>query len=239
MATTTSRTRRPELTRRDAEALGWIGEQYGVRFDVLAMLLGRLSSDPRHPLGEPLSRRGVRIQIDRWERSGLARRRSMLGGTWIIPTEQGLRYGGLPYDPWVPRGSRLEHAHAVAMVRLAVGGEWVGERALRRERHELRRQHRDAAPWHAPDGIVADDPAGRLLVEVELTPHHDSEVLSALSRPWQQTAGVIYYTRPELVIQITAQLARLWPKLEERHRKRERRVLPLPEVRGATYEGGW
>jgi hypothetical protein len=221
MLAATNRTGRPQLTRRDHEALAWVGEQYTARLDVLAVLLGRLSSDPRHPVGEPLSRRGVRVQLDRWERSGLARRRSMLGATWAVPTEAGLRYGGLPYDPWSPRGSRLEHAHAVAMVRLAVEGEWIGERALRRERHELRRGYRDGAPWHAPDGIVDDDPAGRLLVEVELTPHDDAKVLSALSRPWPRTAGVVYYTRPAMVERVTTQLARLWPQLEERHRKRQ------------------
>jgi hypothetical protein len=236
MTTSVARKRAPELTRRDAQALAWVGEMYTVRLDVLGVLLGHLS--PKGA-GEPLSRRSVRVQVDRWERSGLARHRSMLGATWVIPTEAGLRYGGLPYDSWAPRGSRLEHAHAAAMVRLAVRGEWIGERALRRQRHELRRLHPDGAPWHAPDGIVADDPAGRLLVEVELTPHHDTKVLSALSRPWPVTAGVVYYTRPELVERVTAQLARLWPQLEDRHRKRQYRVLELPEVPGATYAGGW
>jgi hypothetical protein len=236
MTTNLARKRAPELTRRDSQALAWVGEQYAVRLDVLAVLLGRLS-----PVGsgEPLGRRSVRVQVDRWERSGLARHRSMLGSTWIIPTEAGLRYGGLPYAPWLARGSRLEHAHAVAMVRLASRGEWVGERALRRERHEKRRQHRDSAPWHAPDGIVADDPAGRLLVEVELTLHHDSEVLDALSRPWPNTTGVVYFTRPQLLEQVTAQLARVWPQLPERLRRREHRVLSVPTVLGATYEGGW
>ena len=50
MTATTGRTRRPELTRRDARAMAWIGEQYGARFDVLAVLLGRESpkaEDPR------------------------------------------------------------------------------------------------------------------------------------------------------------------------------------------------
>jgi len=235
MTTNTARKRAPELTRRDSQALGWVGEMYAVRLDVLSILLGRLSPTGS---GEPLSRRSVRVQVDRWERSGLARHRSMLGASWFIPTEQGLRYGGLPYAPWPARGSRLEHTHAVAMVRLASKGEWVGERALRRERHEKRRLHRDGAPWHAPDGILAD-PAGRMLVEVELTPHHDPEVLSALSRPWPNTAGVGYFTRAEMLERLTAQLARLWPQLEDRHRRREWRVLILPTVLGATYEGGW
>jgi hypothetical protein len=225
--------------------MAWIGEQYGARLDVAEVLLGRLS--PKGT-GAPLSRRSVRVQIDRWQRSGLARARSILGSVWVIPTEQGLRYGGLPYAPWPAHGSRLEHAHAAAMVRLAVEGEWarfagdgawIGERALRRERHTERRKHPDSAPWHTPDGIVADDPAGRLLVEVELTLHHDAEVLSALSRPWPRTAGVVYYTRPEMATKVTDQLARLWPQLEERHRRRHWRVRPLPEVPGATYEGGW
>src|SRR5829696_5511730 len=133
MTTNTARKRAPELTRRDHQAMAWIGEQYGVRLDVAAVLLGRLSPTGS---GEPLSRRSVRVQIDRWQRSGLARARSMLGSVWVVPTEQGLRYGGLPYAPWPARGSRLEHTHAVAMVRLAqTGGEWIGERALRRERH--------------------------------------------------------------------------------------------------------
>jgi hypothetical protein len=238
MPPTPKRKRRPELTRRDAQAMAWIGEQYAARADVLAILLGRLSPQGSEG-GGPLRRRSVRAQLDRWERSGLAWHRSMLGAMWAVPSEQGLRYGGLPYAPWPAPGSRLEHVHAAAMVRLATAGEWIGERALRRERSLARKANRDGAPWHAPDGIVADDPAGRLMVEVELTPHDDAKVLSALSRPWPHTVGVVYYTRPQLVERITDQLARLWPELPERHRRRERRVLELPQVPGATYEGGW
>ena len=120
--------RGPELTRRDALAMNWIGEQYGARLDVAAVLLGRLSpveryrdgADVRPFAGGPLSRRGVRNQAERWRRSGLARTVSALGAQWAIPTVGGLRYGGLSYEPWAARGSRLEHAHAVAMVRLAL-----------------------------------------------------------------------------------------------------------------------
>jgi hypothetical protein len=232
---------RPELTRRDAQAMAWIGEQYGARMDAAAVLLGRLSPVAGHP-GGPLSRRSMRVQLDRWDRARLAVVTPMLGAQWVVPTEQGLRYGGLDYDRWQPRGNRLEHAHSVALVRLwaeAHGATWTGERELRRRRHVTRRDNPALGGWHCPDGVVVDQAGLRLLVEVELTLHGDRKVSSALDRPAPDTDGVVYFTRPDMVEVVRAQLARVWPELATHRRKRPWDVRPLPDVPGASYDGGW
>ena len=48
MAEPKRRNRPPEFTERDAAALGWIGEQYGARLDVLSVLLGTSATHPSH-----------------------------------------------------------------------------------------------------------------------------------------------------------------------------------------------
>jgi response regulator RpfG family c-di-GMP phosphodiesterase len=107
---------------------------------------------------------------------------------------------------------------------------------LRRENAHLRRRLEGQSP---ADGIVTDDPAGRLLVEVELTLHNDGDAMRALSRPWENTAGVVYYTPPEMVREVAAQVTRIRAQLGRGLRERTYRVLPLPAVAGTTYEGGW
>ena len=82
------------LTVRDGRALGWIGEQYGVRIDVAAVVLTRVTER------RELSRRTVRVQLDRWERAGLILRPRLYGRSWVVPTAAGLAFAGLPYLPW-------------------------------------------------------------------------------------------------------------------------------------------
>jgi len=61
------------LTARDGAALAWIGEQFAVRADVAAVVLARQSARLA------LSRRTVRVQLDRWERAGLMLRQRLYG----------------------------------------------------------------------------------------------------------------------------------------------------------------
>jgi hypothetical protein len=88
------------LTVRDGRALGWIGEQYGVRIDVAAVVLVRVSER------EELSRRTVRVQLDRWERAGLILRPRLYGRSWVVPTAAGLALLGLPLPRPEPPGGR-------------------------------------------------------------------------------------------------------------------------------------
>jgi hypothetical protein len=162
----------PEATARELVTLRFVGEQYAVRSDVLAVVLGRLSRAELRAAGR-LGSRTVRQRVERWEAAGWAVRRRMLEHTWVLPTRTGLRLAGLNLDPWTPALDRLAHHHAVAVVRLArepipgTGG-WVCERELWRRRGK--------ASWHLADGALpAPVPAGWQgieqaweLVEVEL-----------------------------------------------------------------------
>ena len=106
----------------------FIGEQYAVRDDVLAVLLGRLSPAKPQAYGM-LGPRTLRQRLGRWQQAGWVERRRLLGHTWVLPTRTGLRLAGLQFDPWEPAESRLAHHHAVALVRLhreAAPGQAVG-----------------------------------------------------------------------------------------------------------------
>src|SRR3954469_10375921 len=85
------------LTARDAEALGWIGEQYGVREDALRVLLGRWRRPGRGTQlrgSGALGYQAARDVVGRWERNGWVERRRLFGGrVWVIPTARGLEVG--------------------------------------------------------------------------------------------------------------------------------------------------
>src|SRR4029453_14633596 len=75
----------PEATARDVAALRFVGEQYTVRSDVLAVVLGRLSPGVLRD-ADRLGDRTVRQRVERWEAAGWAERRRMLGHTWVLAT---------------------------------------------------------------------------------------------------------------------------------------------------------
>jgi hypothetical protein len=203
----------PAPTARDLAALRFVGEQYAVRADVAALLFTRLSaSGPER--GSQLSRRAVREQLGRWQQAGWAERRRLLGHTWVTPTRAGLRLVGLDYDPWSPVLDRLDHHHAVAVVRLArepVPGQggWVCERALWRRRGK--------ASWHLADAAlpVSVPEAWRQqgitqaweLVEVELTQKARPRVLAALKTRPPHTLRITYYVPPQLHAALSGLLA--------------------------------
>jgi hypothetical protein len=255
MASAKQRKRGPALTARDAEALRWIGEQYAARADVLSVLLGRLSPVEGRPVG-PVGLRTVRHHLDRWERSGLIVRRSMLGAMWALPTAAGLAYGGLDYGPWRAPGHRLRHVHAVAVARLAAetgqpGLDWYGERRLRRMRGE--------GYWPLPDGALPVELPPREpgyaptrawhTIEVELhQKSSDGEVRQAIvGGPGFPLAAVTYLCPPERVDGIRRQLARVAEQVAADRRAKSPRpeplpaieVLALPEIPGASYDGRW
>jgi hypothetical protein len=129
------------VTQRDVEALRWIGEQYAVRFDLAQRLLARLSPGPGRPGSAPpapvLTDRSVRGWAARMERGGYLHRPKLWNGLWLAPTLVGLRLAGLPFTPWAMDAWKVEHTHAVAVVRLALeranpGAVWESERFIRR-----------------------------------------------------------------------------------------------------------
>lgn len=230
----------PEVTERDLLSLEWIAEQYTVRSDVLAVVLGRLSpASPRRP-GQ-LGGRTVRQRVERWEQAGWVERRRLLGHTWVLLTRAGLRLAGVAFDPWEPAAARLAHHHAAALVRLArepVPGQggWVCERELWRRRGK--------ASWHLADGALpAPVPAGWQqqgiseaweLVEVELTQKARPRVLAALTTRPPHTARVTYYVPPGLLRPLSTLLASVVRELGGRPPVT---VEPLPEVAGLRWGG--
>ena len=226
----------PEATARDLAALRFVGEQYAVRLDVLAVVLGRLS--PAAPRGTgPLGLRTVRQRLERWEAAGWAIRRRMLDHTWVLTTRAGLRLAGLDLDPWMPALDRLAHHHAAAVVRLhreAIPGrgDWVGERELWRRRGR--------ASWHMVDGALpAPVPAGWQgidraweLVEVELHQKARPRLMAALKTRPPHTARITYCVPASLHAPLSAQLASVVRNLGGRP---EVAVEPLPQVPGVTY----
>jgi hypothetical protein len=236
------RTRRwdagPGATPRDLAALRFVGEQYAVRLDVLATVLGRLS--PATPQGAGrLGHRTVRQRVERWEQAGWAERRRLLDHTWVLPTRAGLRLAGLAFDPWTPALDRLDHHHATAVVRLARepipgNGGWVCEREL------WRRKGR--ASWHLADGALPTPvPAGWQginqaweLIEVELHQKARPRLVAALKTRPPHTAAITYYVPGSLHPALSAQLASVVGELGGRPQVT---VEPLPQVAGLTYGG--
>jgi hypothetical protein len=226
----------PEATARDLAALRFVGEQYAVRSDVLAVVLGRLSPGQLRAAGR-LGNRTVRQRLERWEAAGWAERRRLLDHTWVLATRAGLRLAGLALDPWKPALDRLAHHHAGAVVRLArepVPGQdgWVCERELWRRRGR--------ASWHLADGALpAPVPAGWQgidqaweLVEVELTQKARPRLVAALKTRPPHTAAITYYVPAALHAALSAQLAGVVRELGGRPPVA---VEPLPQVPGVTY----
>jgi hypothetical protein len=227
---------RPVLTARDASALRFIGEQYAVRDDVLAVLLGRLTPTTTQATGM-LGPRTLRQRLGRWQEAGWVERRRLLGYTWVLPTRAGLRLAGLDFDVWEPAESRLAHHHAAAVVRLARElvpgrGGWVCERELWRRRGR--------ASWHLADGALPAavptdwqgiDQAWEL-VEVELHQKARPRLVAALKTRPPHTAAVTYYVPNALQVPLSAQLASVVRELGGRP---DVTVEPLPQVPGVTY----
>jgi hypothetical protein len=228
----------PALTARDAAALRFLGEQYAVRVDVLAVVLGRLSPAlPQAP--GTLGPRTLRQRLARWQQAGWVERRRLLGHTWVLPTRAGLRLAGLPFDVWEPAESRLAHHHAVSLVRLAREpvpgrGGWVCERELWRRRGR--------ASWHIADGAmpVPVPPSWQQqgidqaweLVEVELTQKTRPRLVAVLKTRAPHTAHVTYYVPAALQAVLSAQLARAVRELGGRPAVT---VQPLAQVAGLGY----
>jgi hypothetical protein len=189
----------PVVSRRDLDTLGWVGEQYAVRVDQLAVFLDCVP-------------RTVQRLLARLREQGLVEVRRVLVGepAWVIPTAKGLRACGLSFGVWRPTLGLLAHVAAVTEVRLHVqscspGSEWVCERVLVREK--LTPQE------HLADAVVLLD-GRRIAVEVELTvksKRRTSAIIEELARRYD---AVLYYCAPgphRLLCELSADGA--WPSL--------------------------
>jgi hypothetical protein len=245
----------PAPTHRDVAALAWVAEQYAVRADTLALLLGRLSPETPQTAHRweyapgrwaelpTLAEATLRYHLRRWLRAGWVRPQRALGRTWIVPGRRGLELAGSGYRPWTLVPSQLNHLHAVAVVRLAIEtanpeAEWVSERALTR----LRAQRREA--WWRPDGglVVADAAVsgGPPLhtIEVELTPKHLAKLQAVFEVRYPGEVQATYFTPAGHQDGLRRRLAVLEQATRARNEPWSRvTVVPLPVLPGVSYEG--
>ena len=204
---------RVRTTTRDVEVLNFMAEQYGVRKDQLARLLGGVSE------------RTVRALIDRWVRAGLVQRRTIFvrQHAWLWPTRAGLELAPYPFPYWEPRPGILEHVFHVTQTRFKIAerhpsATWISERRLRAEAGGANR------PEHMPDGLVVRD--GReIAIEVQLAQKSRDRAVSMLSYLTQTYDGAWIFAKdggPTLAIERA--LRELDP--DSAHRIR---LLPLDE----------
>lgn len=154
------------LAVRDAEALIFTADMYGVQLDQLAAVTG----------GEA---RAAQAAASRWKELGYASTARLgPGPAWLWVTRAGLAACGLRYTAAAPGLSRLAHIRAVTEVRLALSGTsayqqadafWRGER-------RIRARHGVGVREHLPDGEVHWPSGGGLAwagecwaIEAELT----------------------------------------------------------------------
>lgn len=153
------------LAVRDAGALIFAADMYGVQLDQLALLTG--------------DSRTARAAAARWRSLGYAESaRLSPGAAWLWATRAGLAACGLSYPPARPALSRLAHIRAVAAARIALestsgyraaGAFWRCERRIR-SRHRIgMTQHLPDAEVHWPDGAPVGWAGECWAVEAELS----------------------------------------------------------------------
>jgi hypothetical protein len=135
------------LAVRNADALVFAADMYGVQLDQLAALTG----------GE----RTARAAAARWRELGYAESgRLGPGPAWLWVTRAGLAACGVAYKPTRPALSRLAHIRAVTAARIALEATsgyqaatafWRCERRIRSRHGVGLRQHLPDAEVHWPD----------------------------------------------------------------------------------------
>jgi hypothetical protein len=154
------------LAVRDAGALIFAADMYGVQLDQLAVLTG----------GE----RPARAAAARWRELGYAETaRLSPGPAWLWVTRAGLAACGFGYSPARPALSRLAHIRAVAAARIALEATsgyrrgaafWRCERRVRARHGVGLRQHLPDAEVHWPDEAPVAWAGECWAVEAELSP---------------------------------------------------------------------
>lgn len=193
------------FTGRDLRVLSWIAEQYAARFDQVQDLLGLEGGRGARGAGE-IGASAARQVIARWQRAGWVIQRKIFADepAWLWPTARLLRRLGLPYKADEPSIVRLDHIFAVNEVRLSIQDvwpdyQWISERHMR----TAIPYEKGASLPHMPDGKLITDRGTVIVVEVELTPKHGTELVAIL----EELAGtyeVVWYfangqTRPALL----------------------------------------
>jgi hypothetical protein len=158
--------RGPGLAVRNAEALAFAADMYGIQLDQLSVLAG----------GE----RSARAAVARWCALGYAETARLGPGVpWVWVTRAGLVACGVRYTAGQPALPRLAHIRAVASVRLALeatssyrqaSAYWRCERRIRSRHGVGLRHHLPDAEVQWPDVAPVDWAGECWAVEAELTP---------------------------------------------------------------------
>lgn len=182
------------LTDRDLWALRWIGEQYAVRMDQLARLLGSQPGGETSVEGT-LSERRTRRIVERWTQAKLVETRKILYAEpgWVWLSRAGLRAVGLQVKYLVPRPMWLNHVFWCGEVRRhleAVGddSEWRSERLLYAFGSAFN-------PHHLPDAELTVGNA-TVAIEVELTPKHLKRLVDIVAWHTHDYEQTRYYAAP-------------------------------------------
>ena len=102
-----------KATKRDRLLLGWIHQQYAIRFDHLHELVNRQA-------GRTTSVSNVYSLVNRWEKAGWIERRNFLVGEphWIWLSKYGQSFFEMLFPYNYPSIARLNRYHKVNAVRL-------------------------------------------------------------------------------------------------------------------------
>jgi hypothetical protein len=133
----------PGLAVRNADALIFAADMYGLQLDQLAELAGGAGA--------------AKATAARWRALGYAdTARLGPGPAWLWVTRTGLAACGRAYAPARPALSRLAHIRAVTACRLALEstGGYRQAAAFWRCERRIRSRHRVGARQHLPDGEV-------------------------------------------------------------------------------------
>jgi hypothetical protein len=209
------------LTNRDMTSLRWIGEQYAVRFDQLARLLGRSA-------GRTLTESTTRAAVNRWNRGGFAKSRKVTVGepgfVWL--TTRGLRDVGLSFKAWEPSASTVNHLYWTNQVRLHAEERhpdlvWRAERYMRAGRPT---QTISDCSSHIADGELRSEDAV-VGVEVELTSKSAPRRESIMRLLAGEYMTVWYFAPPNVLPTLERTASQLDARVQERIR-----VYPLERV---------
>lgn len=208
----------PLWTPRDLAVLGWIADQYGVRRDHLAVLLGRAAQGETKTPGQ-LAPTTVKDWVERWRQAGVIESARLLVGQpgWVWLTRAGLAQLELDYRLWEPKAQGLAHLHAVNQARLWVeerqpAAEWQSERRLRSGRPLPAKQ---AQAEHQPDAEVRLGER-RVAIEVERsakTPARLPAILYGLARSYD---GIWYFCSKATQAPMQRAIAQLDPAARQK-----------------------
>ena len=195
---------RVRWTERDGKAIPWIFEQYSVRYDHLAELLGRWPGGETQAEGR-VGMPTVRSQVQRWAKEGAVDHRALLVGQlpWCWVTPQGQALFGLVGRSWTPtiRGHRgLEHRYYANQVRLWLErahpeAAWRSERLLWQSQGARSRKGEAQDP--IPDAEVQFG-RRRIAIEVELTAKTEERWQEILAERAARYDQVWYFTSAQL-----------------------------------------